>query len=159
MRIKAGTAVVLWTLTGCVAGRERAAGRPGSPPEPAKLQVCLASSVLRMDYTEMTDESGQRVYVSSAVELDNSDVAEARALHSHRRSMLLLTLNHTGARHLRELTREHVGACLAIIVDDKLICAPPIYGPDASGQIRIVGALSGKEVERLAEALNQREQP
>jgi len=114
------------------------------------------------------------VYVCPRVEIDNRDVDVARALRSGRRSLLQITLNHVGAGRLRALTEQHssgtavvrnlygeaigllVGARLAIIIDDKLICAPPIDAPVAGGEILLLDVFSVEEAERVAAGLNQR---
>ena len=93
------------------------------------------------------------------VELNNMDVVEARALFGENRNMLQIVLNQLAARRLLQITRDYAGARLAIFIDDELIAAPPIYGADTSGELRIVGDFSRRKLDRFVAALNTHAQP
>lgn len=131
---------------------------PSAPAEPSpevvSIRFHLASTAPRPDYREMKAKSGEKVYVAPTAALTRMDVAHVRALHSNKRSMLQVVLNRIGAQRAYLLTRDNVEARLAVFIDDKLICAPPIYGPVTDGQLHVVGSFSRKEAERLAAAVN-----
>ena len=153
----AGT-VLLTVLAGCSSAGDPAARRE-SQPDSADLRVQLATDWPQPGFAEVPLGHLQKVYVSPAVELNNMDVVTARALHSEKRSMIQIVLNRLAADRLFQLTRDHVGSRMAVFIDDELISAPPIYGPDASGELRIVGQFSRKRAERLAANLSNRSLP
>lgn len=148
-------ALLLLNLYGCSrSGDDALSSRSETPPEPASIRLHLAADQPRPGWHEMTDRSGQMVYVSPAAELTRADVLEARALHSAKRSALQIVLNRIAAQRLHRLTRENIGARLAIIIDDELIVAQLINAAVTRGQVHIVGVFSRAEAEQLAAALN-----
>ncbi|MGD8450761.1 MAG: hypothetical protein PVJ57_02985 [Phycisphaerae bacterium] len=127
--------------------------------KPAALRVYLASEAEQPDWPRMTDRLGQTVYVSPIVELDQADVASALALHSDKRSIVQVRLNAIGAEHLTRLTQQYAGRYLAIFAGDRFLCAARIWGPDNSGEIRIIAHLSRREAEDLAADLDPGRSP
>ncbi|MEL7190195.1 MAG: hypothetical protein AAGK17_11630 [Pseudomonadota bacterium] len=58
-----------------------------------------------------------------------------------------------GARKLANLTRDNVGAPIAIILDGEIISAPIIFEPVTGGRLQLSGGYSKKEANNLAIAL------
>jgi len=142
--------------TGCAARREDVSSRSQPPPKPAALRIHLARETPWPGWEEVTDQAGQKVYVSPVVELDNADVVEARAAHGLRRSIVQLELTPVAGRRFHDLTEQNRGALLAVFIDDGLLCTQPIRGPVPGGLVPIVGKFSRGEAEALAARLNCR---
>jgi|GEM_PF-6684006 len=53
---------------------------------------------------------------------------------------LKFKLNDEGAKRLKELTSKNIGKNLAILLDDKLLLSPTIYGP-VSDEVQIIGGI------------------
>jgi preprotein translocase subunit SecD len=143
-------------LSGCVASGGNARDeRPVA--KAATISIHLAYDEPREGLREMTDETGAQVYVSPRVELTSGDIDAVRALHSDRRSVLQIVLNRIGAQRLYALTRDNQSAArLAVLINDKLVCAQPIYGPIPDGRIYLLDVFSRQRAEELAAALNRR---
>lgn len=69
------------------------------------------------------------------------------------RRVLGFQLDDEGARLLCRVTHEHVGAKLAVLIDDRVVAAPTIEGPVCGGAGRIAGEFSEAEAARLAALL------
>jgi len=67
--------------------------------------------------------------------------------------MLILNFNKEGTQKFFELTRDNVGSRIAIVIDKKVLTAPTVMLPIASGRANISGMASEAEAQTLASAL------
>ena len=150
--------IPLSALSGCAWMSGGVAERTEEPPEPATIRFHLAADQPRPGWQQMTDRTGQTVYVAPRAALTHAGFAAAHALHNETDSVLLIVFNRAGSAQMRRLTQDNIGARMAVLINDELIWAPRIRTP-ASGQVRIWAGFSREEAEELAAALNQRELP
>lgn len=61
-----------------------------------------------------------------------------------------VTLNSLGSSHFERATRENVGKCLAIVVDDKVYSAPRVNSEITGGRLQITGGFSKEEAQELS---------
>jgi preprotein translocase subunit SecD len=102
-------------------------------------------------WTVHTVEPDSRpVYVSPHVELDNADVASAWHQPAGEAHHVGLLLTEEGALKLARLTKRHLGAHVALLVDGRLVAAPRIAAEITQGRAVINGAFAEPEARDVA---------
>jgi SecD/SecF fusion protein len=108
---------------------------PGAPPADAKKK--LASRLLIKAHADMP---GDRIVAAAA--------------HFETQGWIVsLKFDSTGAKEFGELTRQHVGERLAIVLDGKVISAPNLNEPIYGGNAQISGSFTEAEARNLSNAL------
>lgn len=147
-RLQAATFALLLVAGGC------APGPRGRPAAPVSIRVHLASSEERAGYRRMRDEAGRALFVAPEPLATERNVASASALHSDRRSMLLLRFDLEGGYRLEQATAEHVGERLAVFVDGELVGSPQIGRALVERGLGLDVGLSRQRVDAIVRALN-----
>lgn len=70
-------------------------------------------------------------------------------------SEVQLTFTDQGAKRFAEVTRDHVGQRLAIVIDGKVHSAPKVMAEIPGGKVAISGAFSAQEAAALAARLSE----
>ncbi|MBP3762332.1 MAG: protein translocase subunit SecDF [Bacteroidales bacterium] len=92
--------------------------------------------------------------------LDGSCISDARQDFSNNgKSEISMTMNSAGARDWARITRENVGKCIAIVLDDLVYSAPVVNGEIAGGRSSITGDFSLEEAKDLANILKSGKLP
>ncbi|WP_176015208.1 protein translocase subunit SecD [Victivallis sp. Marseille-Q1083] len=87
-------------------------------------------------------------------EMDGRNIVEASASKDmYGQLSISLGFDSTGTKRFSEVTSENIGRQLAIVLDDKLYCAPMIRVAITDGQARITGDFSQEEAKNIADAL------
>ena len=95
---------------------------------------------------------GGLIYMEAAPALTRADVAAARAYHGDGGSFVEIVFNFEGRYALAEMTRQHGGERLAILIDGELHSAPRISGEIADGRA-FISNLSREAAEAVAASL------
>jgi preprotein translocase subunit SecD len=67
-----------------------------------------------------------------------------------------IKLSPRGSQVIAKFTTENIGRRLAIVINNKVVSAPRLYGPILDGEMQISGRFSAKEARKLAAALSQK---
>ncbi len=88
-----------------------------------------------VDYLPMQSNSNQKLPVRRRVEVDGSDLTDARAGQDPRSGWVVnFSLDSVGARRFADVTRANVGKPFAIVLDNQVVSAPTINEPIIGGQ-------------------------
>ena len=103
---------------------------------------------------------GKKVYLHSQAELTNSDIARVEATQTRIGKGLILDVWHTGAgaRKLAQLTSQHVGDSLAVLINSVVVAIPRIeqtMNPGTLTPSSIGVPLEPKEANQLALAVSK----
>jgi len=152
----AALALALTLPVGCSL-RDRE-GSP-SPEEPAKVEPVairfhLGTTTEREGYRKASDEQGRPLYIAGDPVLTERDIVSATALHSDRRSLVLLVFAPAASNDLRRLTGDHLGGRLAIFVDDDLVMSPLLRAPIAGGKVVLDAGFSRERANQIARAIS-----
>lgn len=111
----------------------------------------------RMEVTDIGREKKpvKHIYfVQIKPEMDGKNITEAfQSQDEFGQRRIILNFNHVGAERFADVTRANVGRQLAIVLDDKLYCAPVIRTVIDGGRAEISGSFSREEAENIANAL------
>ena len=100
--------------------------------------------------------SARKVYLHKSPCVTAADIAEASAaVDEHGQPVIDLAFTPKGAEKMKMLTSKSLNRLLAVLVDDKLICAPRIIVP-ISRSARITGQFTQEEVARIVRGINGR---
>lgn len=93
-------------------------------------------------------------FVQIKPEMTGKNVVEAfPTVDEFGRRKIILRFNAAGGARFGEVTRNNVGRLLAIVLDDKLYCAPSINQAIEGGSAEISGNFSREEAENISNAL------
>jgi preprotein translocase subunit SecD len=103
---------------------------------------------------------GKTVYVGSEPELSNAHVAKVEAVKTRIKEGLILEvwLTNAGARRIADVTANHIGDSLAILVNSVVVSVPVIretINPGTKRPSDIGVPLRAKEADQLARAVSQ----
>jgi hypothetical protein len=111
--------------------------------------------VLVFQGTNSAKSHSEPLYVQKEVMLDASAVQSARASRdSLGRADIEFTLTDDGRKRFAEVTRQHIGQRLAIVIDGRIQSAPLINSEISDGKGVIEGNFSDSETQELANRLN-----
>jgi hypothetical protein len=150
-------------LLGCLLALTLTAAEPSKP---AKFEVRLVLDSASPDSEHLTcthqlTAPGQTVeeklHVQKKALLDRSGLKSAVVQKSPvtGASEILVTFTDRGAKRFAEVTRDHVGQRLAIVIDGKVYSAPKVMTEIPGGKAVISGSFSEQEAAQLAARLNQ----
>lgn len=135
--------IVLLSLLGCGSGQKKA--------ETVTVEFRLAEIVSGEGLTEMSiPDSFEKFYLHDEVLISNADIAWAMPTSWQNRPAVELTLTQTGREKFAQLTQEHLGRLMGIVVDGKLVIVPMIKAPILDGIAVIDGNFSAEEANRIA---------
>ncbi|MCP3967776.1 MAG: protein translocase subunit SecD [Lentisphaerae bacterium] len=93
-------------------------------------------------------------FVNKRWAMDGKNIIDARAGNDQfGQRKISLRFNSTGAERFGEITSKNIGRQLAIVLDDKLYCAPVIRSAIPTGQAEISGNFSNDEAKNISDAL------
>lgn len=103
-------------------------------------------------------ENGETVYLHSAVELANEQIARAEAVEEPDGIRIQFWLTGDGGRRFEETTGTHIGDYLAILINSRVISAPAIVqrierSPEIPAQVKV--RLPRHQALQLAKAVSQ----
>jgi preprotein translocase subunit SecD len=103
---------------------------------------------------------GRKVYLQPQPQISNADIARVEALKTRIGQGLILQVWYTrsGARRIAELTRQHIGDSLAVLINSVVVSVPAIQEPINPGTQRssdIGVPLQPKEANQLAAAVSK----
>lgn len=85
--------------------------------------------------------------------LSGEDLSDARVSFDSIRPSIAIAFNSKGATDFAKITSTNIGRAMAIVIDDKIICAPNINEPILGGRAVINGHFSPEEMKELAISL------
>lgn len=92
--------------------------------------------------------------------LDGSVVTDARSdFSSNGGNEISMTMNNEGAREWKNITKNNIGRCVAIVLDDLVYSAPVINTEIAGGRSSITGSFTLEEAKDLANILKSGKLP
>jgi preprotein translocase subunit SecD len=129
------------------------------PSASSVFQMRLVEENPSADSEEMilsNRDSQEKIYVQKFPLLDVTAVKSARITYESGPNLpaVQVLFTDSGAKQLAEITRQHIGDRLAIIVDGKLLIAPKIDAEISEGSADIAGRFSKSEVETLVKKIN-----
>jgi preprotein translocase subunit SecD len=154
-----GTILTVLTLTACSASADKADAKPDWNRVPVSVELRLAqgasgSGLLRREVYGQ----GHTVYLDARAAISNADIARVEAVKTRIGKGLILQVWYTksGARQIAELTRQHIGDSLAVLINSVVVAIPVIQEPidpgtQTSSDIGV--PLEPKEANQLAAAV------
>ncbi len=110
-------------------------------------------TAVSVDRNQKTEKEYVFLNLKNAV-MDGKGVASAHPqTDEYNQRMISLRFNAQGAQQFGEITAKNIGRRLAIVLDDKLYCAPVIQGAIIGGNASITGRFSQEEVQNISNAL------
>jgi preprotein translocase subunit SecD len=94
----------------------------------------------------------QKVYLHKVAELTNDDITGAGVIADKKATVVEVELTTAGQKKLAQLTKEHLGKPLAILIDGKVIAAPVVKA-EITGNARINGSFTREEAERIVKGI------
>lgn len=125
----------------------------------ATLELRLVSQFKDARYAEKfrtSEGRGGEIWLSKQVQLTGDNLINATAGYSSRDNIpaIHLTLDNTGARIFRNLTRDNIGKQMAIVLFERgvgtVITAPNIRSEIPNGQVEISGAMRLEEANDIS---------
>jgi hypothetical protein len=149
---------VLWA---CSSGAEKAKAAPDWRQVPVSIELRLAQGSPGPGLVPAAVYGQNRtVYLHPEPRLSNPDFARVEAVKTRIGKGLILQVWHTraGAARMAELTRQHIGDSLAILIDSVVLAVPVIQqtlnpGTQRSSDIGV--PLEPKEADQLALAVSK----
>jgi preprotein translocase subunit SecD len=140
-------------------------GIAAEPPKPATFEMRLVLTAASPDSEELTcthpgTAPGQKVdeklHVQKKPLLNRSTIKSAAVQKSAASGVpeIAITFTEQGSKRFAEVTRDHVGHRLAIVVDGKVYSAPRIMMEIPGGKAVISGSFTEEEATQLAARLS-----
>ena len=129
--------VALAVLGSAVACRSSAP--PGGPrsdfaPRPLLIELRLARSVPADGFVRTTlPSTGEVVYLSPDIEIDNQHIATAEAIAHPAGLYINLWLTEAGRRRLAAVMTTHVGEHMALLINKQVVAPPPVIAGRPEG--------------------------
>lgn len=127
--------------------------------EKGDITAALAGKIPSDDqllYEERSGKKGQKptrypLLLKKRSALTGDLLTDARVnFDQYGESLVSITFNHQGARKFAQLTGEHVGERMAIVLDDKVYSAPVLREKIEGGRAQITGNFTTEEAHDLA---------
>jgi preprotein translocase subunit SecD len=131
-----------------------------STNDPAvSLEIRIVQDTPADNLTKMTMSvwNGQRTYyVHNEVLLTEKDVTGANVVKKDNGAPTIwLALSKEGQEKLDRITRRNVGKRLGVVINGRLQCASPIYGPIDRGVVVVTGLMLERSAEKCSRALTR----
>jgi preprotein translocase subunit SecD len=107
------------------------------------------SMILPSEETSRPGEVGQQV-VRKRVEVSGENLVDAQPTYQENQPVVSFRFDSVGARKFGDVTRDHVGELLAIVLDNKVISSPRIREPILGGSGIISGSFTVESANELA---------
>ena len=107
------------------------------------------SMILRSEEASRPGEMAQQV-VRKRVEVSGESLVDAQPTYQENQAVVSFRFDSVGARKFGDVTRDHVGELLAIVLDDKVISSPRIREPILGGNGIISGNFTVDSANELA---------
>jgi len=122
---------------------------------PIKFELRRAESKPAEGLTEAVVEgTNEKVYLHKETAITNKEIAEAQATtDDSNKPAIAITFTKEGQKKFAELSREHQGKPLAIIVDGKVLCAPIVRDEISGNKAMIIGSFTKEEAEKIANGI------
>jgi len=155
------TFLTFLTLTACSGSGDKPAAKPdwGRVPVAVELRLAQGASGPQLVGREVYGQ-GRTVYLNPQAQISNADIARAEAVKTRIGKGLILQVWYTksGARKIAELTRQHIGDSLAVLINSVVVAIPIIREPinpgtQTSSDIGV--PLEPKEANQLALAVSK----
>jgi SecDF, P1 head subdomain len=104
-------------------------------------------------------ESPEPVYVRSERYVSEADVRSAWVERAKNGCQVGIRFTASGTRRLAELTRDHVGERLAVMLDGRVAMSPTIRSEISDGLVALTGAFSDSRCDEIARGLSARGKP
>jgi preprotein translocase subunit SecD len=140
-----GLAATLALIGGC--GSDEATGS-----DRTEIRLALNDSAPNFMRAEV-EVTREVVYLSPQVAMTGRDIKSAQVLQTRGGPAVGVQFTWSGAVKLDRFTKENKGKRMAILVDGRVVVAPPIQMPLTEGQMLIGGKLTPERAAALAEAL------
>jgi preprotein translocase subunit SecD len=108
-----------------------------------------SSMILESEETSRPGQVGQQV-VRKKVEVSGESLVDAQPTYQQNQPVVSFRFDSVGARKFGNITRDHVGELLAIVLDDKVISSPRVREPILGGSGIISGSFSVESANELA---------
>jgi preprotein translocase subunit SecD len=95
---------------------------------------------------------GSKVYLHAKADIVAADIAEARATPEAKPAVEVV-FTEAGRKKIAQLTKEHVGKPIAIMIDGKIIAAPTVRSTIETDAM-ITGSFTRDEADRIARGIN-----
>ncbi|MGD8413609.1 MAG: hypothetical protein PVF33_05225 [Candidatus Latescibacterota bacterium] len=123
------------------------------------LEIRIVQDTPADNLTKMTMSvwNGEKTYyVQKEVLLTEEDVTGARVVKQDNGAPTIwLALSGKGQEKLDRITRRNVGKRLGVIINGRLQCASPIYGPIDRGVVVVTGLMLERSAEKCSRALTR----
>ncbi|HEX6141359.1 MAG TPA: protein translocase subunit SecD, partial [Geminicoccaceae bacterium] len=116
-----------------------------SPEQALRGNLPAGSMLLPSD-----EEGARQVVVRKRVEVSGENLIDAQPSFQQNQPVVSFRFDSVGARKFGNVTREHVGELLAIVLDDKVISSPRIQEPILGGSGVISGSFTVQSANELA---------
>ncbi len=104
-------------------------------------------------------ESPGPVYVRPERYVSEADVRSASVERAKNGCQVGIRLTASGTRKLAELTRDHVGERIAVMLDGKVVMSPTIRSEIIDGLVALTGHFSDSRCEEIARGLSAQGKP
>ena len=98
----------------------------------------------------LDDQGASQVVVRKRVEVSGENLVNAQATFQQNQPVVSFTFDNVGARKFGNVTKDHVGELLAIVLDGKVISSPRINEPILGGNGVISGNFTVETADELA---------
>jgi len=135
-----------------------AAAEPSKPPAfQVRLVVDSASADSELLPLLSTQPAAQSLHVQKQVLLDRSALKSAAVQKNSVTGSpeIQIVFTEAGAKRFGEVTRQHIGERLAIVIDGKAYSAPKVMTEIAGGKAVISGSFGEEEAAQLARRLTE----
>ena len=158
-----GMAAGLVLATGALSvgwfGSQEPAGAPGSPTGSgttlARFAIHLLAAGPGLGVVEAASpEDGETLYVHSERHVSEADVQSASVEPADAGCRVGIRLTTHGTRKLADLTRDHVGERLALVIDGQVVMSPTIRSEISQGLVVLTGDFSDARCEEIARGLS-----
>jgi preprotein translocase subunit SecD len=149
-------------LLGCLLAFTLSAAEPSKP---ATFELRLVLDIASPESEELTlthpgtpqRERIEKLHVQKKPLLDRSALKSAAVQRNATTNApeIAITFTQRGAKRFAEVTRDHVGKRLAIVIDGKVYSAPKIMTEIPGGKALISGSFTDQEATELAARLNE----
>jgi len=121
-----------------------------------QIRLVVANAAADTEEMVLTNKTlVEKFQVQRTVVLDGTAVEEADAFSENGNNYISVKFTGAGAKKLEQVTSQHVGEKLAIVIDRKLASALNIESPISTPSAQINGNFSQSEADDLARKINQ----
>jgi preprotein translocase subunit SecD len=131
----------------------RASDLSGSYKDGVSFELRLASMEKVEGWKSVTTPWKQSVWISPAISLSNTDVAQASAEQRGAKYSVNLWFTEEGTLKLARLTKANIGKYVAIMVNERAVSVPKIMDEISGGRAMIEGNFTEEEARLLADGI------